>query len=139
RFMALLRPRKMADLSPQSGPKRTLIRSMSAIFFRPAVTTRAIDHRPSRTSPGPLEKNRDRPFSDFCTKKITRFVATAFILQFGLIQPLRRLSVCSECVAQRQVAVVIDPIDGRRDGPDSNDDNSGARCPLRSRSNRSAN
>ena len=29
RFLALLGPREMSDLSPQSGPKRTLIRSLS--------------------------------------------------------------------------------------------------------------
>src|SRR5262245_4748163 len=31
RLLALLGPREMSDLSPQSGPKRTLIRSLSPI------------------------------------------------------------------------------------------------------------
>src|SRR5262245_33903809 len=33
--MALLGPREMSDLSPQSGPKRSLIRSLSPLAIRP--------------------------------------------------------------------------------------------------------
>ena len=37
-----------------------------------------------------------------CTKKNYALCGNCLNLEFGLIQPLRRLNICSECVAQRQ-------------------------------------
>jgi hypothetical protein len=51
------------------------------------ATTRTADHRPSRTSLGPREKNPDRPFFSFCTEKIYALCGNCLNLEFGLIQP----------------------------------------------------
>jgi hypothetical protein len=48
---------------------------------------RPSDHRPSQTSLGPHEKNRDRPFSDFVQKNYA-LCGNCLNLEFGSIQSL---------------------------------------------------
>jgi hypothetical protein len=114
-----LRPPRPSDHRPSIRPWCAI--AMSTATIRGPIDHPTIDHR---------ERLRDRrseiaadPFRILYQKNYA-LCGNCLHLQFGLIQPLRRLSVCSECVAQRQVAVVIDRIDARRDGPDGDDDNS---------------